>query len=75
MRDSGFCRVNPLSEFKYDGLSVHPYEVMFVPMSTVAIENGWSFAKLAAQYETWMSLQVGKTYRGFPCPSACECTP
>lgn len=52
------CRINPLSEFKYDGLSVHPYEVMFVPMSTIAIENGWSFAKLAAQYETWMSLQV-----------------
>lgn len=52
------CRLNPLSEFKYDGLSAHPYEVMFVPMSTIAIENGWSFAKLAAQYETWMSLQV-----------------
>ena len=50
--------MDPRSEFKYDGLSVHPYEVMFVPMSTIAIENGWSFAKLAAQYETWMSLQV-----------------
>lgn len=44
-------------EFSYDGLSVHPYEVMFVPMSTVAIENGWSFARLAAQYETWSALQ------------------
>ena len=52
------CRLDPLLEFSYDGLSVHPYEVMFVPMSTVAIENGWSFARLAAQYETWSALQV-----------------
>lgn len=31
---------------------------MFVPMDTVAIENGWSYAKMAALYETWLTLQV-----------------
>ena len=45
-------------EFNYDGSSIHPYEVMFVPMNTIAIENGWSYAKLAALYETWIRLQV-----------------
>lgn len=45
-------------EFNYDGSSIHPYEVMFVPMNTIAIENGWSYAKLAALYETWARLQV-----------------
>ena len=52
------CRKNPLSEFNYDGSSIHPYETMFVPMDTIAIENGWSYAKLAALYETWLTLQV-----------------
>ena len=47
-----------MSEFNYDGSSIHPYETMFVPMDTIAIENGWSFAKLAALYETWLTLQV-----------------
>ena len=52
------CRKNPIGEFAYDGTSTHPYETMFVVMDTVAIENGWSFAKLAALYETWLMLQV-----------------
>ncbi len=51
-------RKNPIGEFAYDGTSTHPYETMFVVMDTVAIENGWSFAKLAALYETWLMLQV-----------------
>lgn len=56
------CRLNPSMEFNYDGSSIHPYEVMFVPMNTIAIENGWSYAKLAALYETWIRLQVFSSF-------------
>ena len=50
--------MTPGREFYYDGIAISPFEVMFVPMDTIAVENGWSFAKLASVYASWLSLQA-----------------
>lgn len=55
-------RVTPGREFYYDGITLNPFEVMFVPMDTIAVENGWTFAKLASVYASWLGLQVGTNW-------------
>lgn len=52
-------RLDPTFEWRYDGISINPFEVMFVPMDLMVVENGWSYAKQAAVYDSWLSLQVG----------------
>ena len=56
-----WCRVTPGREFYYDGITLNPFEVMFVPMDTIAVENGWTFAKLASVYASWLSIQVSSS--------------
>ena len=43
----------------YDGVSITPYETVFVPVTLGYAQNGWSFVKTAAKYEEWLSAQVG----------------
>lgn len=52
------CRLNPVGEFFYDGSTVNPFEVVFVAMNTLVVENNWSFARQAALYQEWLHLQV-----------------
>ena len=51
-------RFDPVPEWRYDGISVNPFEIMFVPMDTAIVENGWTYAKQSAVYDSWLSLQV-----------------
>lgn len=51
------ARHDPLMEWRYDGISVNPFEIMFVPMDLVVVENGYTYAKQAAVYDAWLSLQ------------------
>ena len=53
------CRVNPYGEFYYDGISLAPYEVMFVKVKGVLLANDWSYARIAAKYDDWITTQVG----------------
>lgn len=46
-------RVPPDYEWHYDGISITPYETIFVPMSEASVEAGWSFVAAAQRYETW----------------------
>lgn len=52
------CRLNPVGEFYYDGSTINPFEVVFVAMNTLVVENNWSFARQAALYQEWLHLQV-----------------
>jgi hypothetical protein len=47
------CRVRPDFDLHYDSISITPYETVFVPVSTGAVDNGWTFAATAAKYEEW----------------------
>ncbi|NBU65380.1 MAG: hypothetical protein EBS29_12910 [Chloroflexia bacterium] len=51
-------RVNPYGEHFYDGISLHPFEVMFVKVKEKVLVNDWEFAILAKKYEEWMTHQV-----------------
>lgn len=52
------CRLNAVGEFFYDGTTISPFEVVFVAMNTLVVENNWSFARQAAIYQAWLQLQV-----------------
>lgn len=52
------CRLNAVGEFFYDGTTISPFEVVFVAMNTLIVENNWSFARQAAIYQEWLQLQV-----------------
>ena len=42
----------------YDGVSITPYETVFVPVSLGYVQNSWSFVKTAAKYEEWLTAKV-----------------
>jgi len=47
-------RVRPDYEHHYDGISVTPYETVFVPVSESTAASKWSFTEAADRYERWM---------------------
>lgn len=51
-------RLNPVGEFFYDGTTISPFEVVFVAMNTLVVENNWSFARQSSIYQEWLRLQV-----------------
>ena len=55
-----FCprRVNPYGEHYYDGISLNPFEVLFVKTKGVLLGNDWSYSTLATKYDQWMAAQV-----------------
>lgn len=63
------CRLNAVGEFFYDGTTISPFEVVFVAMNTLVVENNWSFARQAAIYQAWLQLQV----RSFTLPYCISC--
>ena len=52
------CRVNPYGEHYYDGISLNPFEVLFVKTKGVLLGNDWSYSTLATKYDQWMAAQV-----------------
>ena len=47
-------RVRPDYEHHYDGVSITPYETLFVPISEASAAAKWSFTETADRYELWM---------------------
>ena len=58
-------RVNPYGENYYDGISLNPFEVMFVKVKGVLLQNDWSYARVAKKYDEWMTMQAR---RELDCP-------
>lgn len=51
--------VNPYVELHYDGISLNPYEVMFVKVKGILLGLGWTSMQYAVKYGHWMDQQVG----------------
>lgn len=51
------AKLNPVGEFFYDGTTISPFEVVFVAMNTLVVENNWSFARQSSIYQEWLRLQ------------------
>jgi hypothetical protein len=47
-------KVRPDGELTYDGISLSPFETLFVPVNDGAVMSGWTAAKTAEKYESWM---------------------
>ena len=50
--------MNPYGEHYYDGISLNPFEVLFVKTKGVLLGNDWSYSTLATKYDQWMAAQV-----------------
>ncbi|KAK9808733.1 hypothetical protein WJX72_002733 [[Myrmecia] bisecta] len=50
-------RVNPYGENYYDGITLSPYEVLFVKVKGVLLQNDWSYARFAKKYDEWITQQ------------------
>ena len=50
--------MNPYGESYYDGISLTPFEVMFVKVKGVLLHNDWSYARIAVKYNEWYSERV-----------------
>ena len=57
-RLSCVCSTNPYGEMYYDGISIDPFEVMFVKVKEILIKQGWIYAVRARQYDAWLTEQV-----------------
>ena len=47
--DKTMCRVNPYGENYYDGITIDPFEVIFVKVKELLLERDWSYAVHAAK--------------------------
>jgi hypothetical protein len=45
-------------EKHYDGISIHPYEVLFVPIKSTYAAAQWSYSEMADRYEKWLDLHL-----------------
>lgn len=68
-------KANPYGEHYYDGISLNPFEVLFVKVKEKVVQNEWSFAMEAIKYGQWMEQQangvlevVSNIYRTNPGP-------
>lgn len=51
------ARVNPYGENYYDGITIDPFEVVFVKVKDLLLERDWSYAVHAAKYDLWLQVQ------------------
>ncbi|KAI7836092.1 hypothetical protein COHA_010020 [Chlorella ohadii] len=51
-------RANPYGEHYLDGISLNPFEVLFVKVKERVLQNDWSFAVQAVKYTHWMEAQA-----------------
>lgn len=65
----GVCRIRPDMEMHYDGVSITPYETVFVPVNEGGTANKWAQVRMANKYQEWMDLQV--SWGGWGPSAAC----
>lgn len=51
-------RANPYGEYYNDGISLSPYEVLFVKVKEKVLQNEWSFSVQAKKYAHYIAEQV-----------------
>ncbi|KAL4452719.1 hypothetical protein ABPG75_008381 [Micractinium tetrahymenae] len=58
------ARVRPDAEWTYDGISISPYETVFVPVSLGPAQSDWSYVRQAVKYSAWHEAQTSGTPQG-----------
>lgn len=58
------ARVRPDAEWTYDGVSISPYETVFVPVSQGPAQSDWSYVRQAVKYSVWMEAQASGSPQG-----------
>lgn len=57
--------MNPYGEYYYDGITLNPFEVMFVKTKEVLLANEWTYAILAEKYDSWIQAQASTCGLGY----------
>ncbi|PSC74038.1 hypothetical protein C2E20_2672 [Micractinium conductrix] len=52
------ARVRPDAEWTYDGISITPYETVFVPVNQGSAQSDWSYVRQALKYSVWREAQT-----------------
>eukprot|EP01025_Chloroclados_australasicus_P067784 TRINITY_DN939_c1_g1_i1.p2 TRINITY_DN939_c1_g1~~TRINITY_DN939_c1_g1_i1.p2 ORF type:complete len:416 (-),score=23.99 TRINITY_DN939_c1_g1_i1:2601-3848(-) len=51
-------KFNPYGQYNYDGIALHPFEVLFVKVKEHLLTNNrWDFVRTAYKYDEWMTAQ------------------
>ena len=58
-------RVNPFAELAYDGLNLHPTEIMFVPLTSAQLSGTHTLSRVAAKLDAWVSPVRSRQVRKF----------
>eukprot|EP01024_Parvocaulis_polyphysoides_P043143 TRINITY_DN39389_c0_g1_i1.p2 TRINITY_DN39389_c0_g1~~TRINITY_DN39389_c0_g1_i1.p2 ORF type:complete len:287 (+),score=18.45 TRINITY_DN39389_c0_g1_i1:393-1253(+) len=69
-------RTNPSGQYYYDGISLHPFEVLFVKVKDHLLYNRWEFVRTAYKFDQWLQMQrnvgqaeiLGNEWKGDPIP-------
>ena len=52
------CRINPTGEMYFDGITLGPYDVLFVKLKRLMLEGRTAGTTSALRYGKWMSASV-----------------
>jgi hypothetical protein len=52
------CRINPTGELYFDGMTLGPYDVLFVKLKRLMLEGRTPGTTTALRYQTWMAAVV-----------------
>ena len=48
-------RINPVVDSAYDGLNLHPLEIMFVPLTSAQLSGTHTLSRVAAKLDAWQA--------------------
>ena len=54
-------RLNPYAVDAYDGVNLHPLEVLFVKVKTFMLQAAWTAPVTSQAYDRWSSHKVNRT--------------
>lgn len=63
-------RINPTGEMYFDGITLGPYEVLFVKLKRLMVEGRTPGSTNALRYSNWMSASVSPAIICISCKSA-----
>ena len=52
------CRINPTGELYFDGMTLGPYDVLFVKLKRLMLEGRTPGTTTALRYQNWRSAVV-----------------
>lgn len=60
------CRVNPTADYNFDGITLGPYDLLFVKFKDTLLHSMSKSPEIALRYGSWMESQVDLLSSGIP---------